>query len=170
MAMFNLNDYETVEQRIKRALEAHPDLRIITEDYSTDADRAVGVWRVRAAIYLDAQDQERACPKAIGHAFEIDGVGMSQKVAALETCETSAIGRALANMGFSGNKRASREEMEKVERGAPKVMPPKDLNTMLANVANLDDLQKLYDIALADGWVSDTVREQFTARKNELKK
>lgn len=170
MAMFNLNDYETVEQRIKRALEAHPDLRIVTEDYSTDADRVKGTWRVRAAVYIDAQDQERACPKAIGHAFEVDGTAGANKTSALENAETSAIGRALANMGFSGNKRASREEMEKVERGVPKVLPPKDLNTMLANVANLDDLQKLYDIALTDGWVSDTVREQFTARKNELKK
>ena len=28
--------------------------------------------------------------------------------------------------------------------------------------------QKLYDVAVADGWVSDEVRARFTARKSEL--
>jgi hypothetical protein len=48
---------------------------------------------------------------------------MANKTSALENCETSAIGRALANMGLSGDQRASREEMAKVQRG---VAPTKD--------------------------------------------
>lgn len=48
------------------------------------------------------------------------------------------------------------------------VVVPNTFETMLANAANLDDLQKLYDIALVDGWVSDEVRARFTARKSEL--
>jgi hypothetical protein len=42
---------------------------------------------------------------------------MANQTSALENCETSAIGRALANAGYSGNKRTTREEMAKVERG-----------------------------------------------------
>ena len=43
---------------------------------------------------------------------------MANKTSALENCETSAVGRALALAGYSGNKKglASRQEMEKVER------------------------------------------------------
>jgi len=116
MAQFDLNSYETVEQRIKRFYEAYPDGRIITEDMTTVQDRAVSTWRVKATIYLSDADQERNLPKATGHAFEIDGIGMANKTSAWENAETSSIGRALANMAMSGNKRASREEMEKVAR------------------------------------------------------
>ena len=49
-------------------------------------------------------------------AEEIVGVGMVNTTSALENAESSAIGRALANFIFSGNKRPSRQEMEKVER------------------------------------------------------
>jgi hypothetical protein len=55
-------------------------------------------------------------PKATGYAVEVDGTGGANNGSALENAETSAIGRALANMNLSGNKRASREEMQKVER------------------------------------------------------
>lgn len=44
----------------------------------------------------------------------------------VENCETSAIGRALANLGFGGTEvRPSVEEMEKVERMKGKVVKPK---------------------------------------------
>jgi hypothetical protein len=71
---------------------------------------------VKATIYLDADAQREKLPKATGVAFEVDGRGMTQKANALETCETSAIGRALANMNMSGSKRPTREEMEKEAR------------------------------------------------------
>lgn len=135
MAQFNLDDYETVETRIKRFYEAWPDGRIITENLTTSADRERNTWVVKATIYLNAEDQELKTPKATGHAFEIDGVnGMANKTSALENCETSAIGRALANMNLSGNKRASREEMEKVARD---VTPP--ARNWKAEIAALKD-------------------------------
>jgi hypothetical protein len=119
MAQFNLNDYETVEERLRRfwAMEEHKDARIVTLNHTTAQDRAAKTWVVEARLYLSADDQERNLPKTTGWAFEIDGVGMSQKTAALETCESSAIGRCLANYILSGNKRVTREEMAKVQRG-----------------------------------------------------
>jgi hypothetical protein len=114
---FNLADYETVEERLKRAHAEHDDLRIVTVNHTTAADRSVSTWIVEARIYLTAGDQANDLVKATGWAFEIDGTGMANQTSALENAETSAIGRALANMNFSGNKRATREEMEKVSRG-----------------------------------------------------
>lgn len=116
MAQFNLADYETVEERIKRFYEAHKDGRITTQNHTTEMDRKAGTWVVFASVFLTSGDQANGLAKATGLAFEVDGQGMANKTSALENCETSAIGRALANANFSGNKRASREEMEKVQR------------------------------------------------------
>jgi len=117
MANFNLADYETVEERLVRFYKDNPDGRVITENETTDSNRSEKIWVVRAVIYLSGEDLERGCPKATGYAFEIDGTAGANKMAALENCETSAIGRGLANGGYSGNKkRSSKEEMEKVAR------------------------------------------------------
>lgn len=116
MARFNLADYETVEERIKRFYGDYPDGRILTENETIPEYRAEKIWVVRALVFLNGEDVERACPKASGLAYEVDSASGPQAASALEVCETSAIGRALANAGYSGNKRASREEMEKVQR------------------------------------------------------
>jgi hypothetical protein len=116
MARFNLADYETVEERIKRFYGDWPDGRILTENETIPEYRVEKIWVVRALVFLTGEDLERNCPKASGLAYEVDSVSGPQQSSALEVCETSAIGRALANAGYSGNKRASREEMEKVQR------------------------------------------------------
>ena len=51
-----------------------------------------------------------------GLAEEIRGQGNVNKTSALENCETSAIGRALASIGLSGGEYASANEMEAVPR------------------------------------------------------
>lgn len=166
MANFNLESYETVEQRHARALEAHPDLRCVIVNHTTENDRAQSLWVVEARVYMNAADQDSDLPKATEWAFEVDGVGMANKTSALENACTSALGRAL-RWAFAGSKGPSREEMAKVAR-AKKVEVPPTFDVMLGNCANVDDLQKLYDVAVADGWVSDEVRARFTARKGEL--
>jgi preprotein translocase subunit SecF len=117
MAMFNLEDYETVEERLKRAHAMYEDLRVATSLVNVDdcvVENKPNMWVVKAFIYLTAGDQANNLPKATGYAFEIDGTSGANKTSALENAETSAIGRALANMNLSGNKRASREEMQKL--------------------------------------------------------
>ena len=116
MVRFNLADYETVEERIKRFYEDHPDGRIITENETIPEYRAEKIWVVKSLVFFTGEDVERGCPKATGLAYEVDSASGPQQSSALEVCETSSIGRALANAGYSGNKRASREEMEKVQR------------------------------------------------------
>ena len=116
MARFNLDEYETVESRLKRFHEQYPDGRIVTEwanEYAEQPEKAR--WVVKATVYLDAGDQANKLPKATGYASEIEGSGGANNVDALANGETSAIGRALANLGMSG-RRPSRQEMEKVAR------------------------------------------------------
>ena len=161
MAQFNLQDYETVEERIKRFYKDSPDGRIITENQTTLQDRQVSTWVVKAEIWLpswtlprdahgwiETQHRTGWFLKASGLAFEVDGVGMANKTSALENAETSAIGRALANAGYSGNKRTSRKEMEKVARGQTPVAPLKDWLVMAQSMGDdLDGLRLLYSEA-----------------------
>lgn len=109
----DLSNYETVDERVGRFHEKYPTARVITEIIAMEGTIGSTRWVVKASVYRN-DDQDRL-PDATGLAFEIDGAGMAQQAAALETCETSAIGRALANLGLSGNKnRASQSEMRKV--------------------------------------------------------
>jgi hypothetical protein len=119
MARFNLDEYETVEERLKRFHSDHREGAIITENLTQPSDRVSHTWVVRASVYFDYKDQELNMPRGTGMAFEIDGTPGANQTSALENAETSAIGRALANCGYSGNKRPSREEMAKAKRGAP---------------------------------------------------
>lgn len=116
MANFDLNSYETVEQRHARAIEAYPDLRCEIINHTTAEDRANKTWVVEARVYLNAGDQALGLFKASDWAFEIDGAGLANKTSALENASTSALGRCL-RWALAGSRGPSREEMQKVERG-----------------------------------------------------
>jgi hypothetical protein len=106
--MFNLDDYETVEERLVKYWKDHPDGQIHTKLLDSTASRFI----VEASIYRTEADSR---PWTTGLAEEtVQGRGVNA-TSALENCETSAIGRALANAGYATKgKRASREEMSKV--------------------------------------------------------
>lgn len=108
--MFNLEDYETVEERLTKFWKEHPDGQIHTELLDSTNSRFI----VMARIFRTEADSR---PWTSGLAEEtIQGRGVNA-TSALENCETSAIGRALANAGYATKgKRASREEIEKVQR------------------------------------------------------
>ena len=145
---FDLKNYEEVKDRIPRFLKDHPLARIETTNMTTQFDREALTWVVRAEIWLPVNDKDLAKGwylKSTGHAYEIDGVGgTANKTSALENCETSAIGRALANAGYGGDKRVSREEMEKVERG---ITPIRDWLGEAKSAETIDALRKLYNDA-----------------------
>ena len=106
--MFNLEDYETVEERLIKFWKDHEDGQIHTRLLEHTTSRFI----VEASIYRTEAD---ARPWTTGLAEEtVQGRGVNA-TSALENCETSAIGRALANAGdATKGKRASREEMTKV--------------------------------------------------------
>jgi hypothetical protein len=114
--MFNLADYEPVEVRLEKFIKDYPDFRISTELEVIESNRYV----VKAYLFKTATD---SVAWATGLAEEtVTSRGVNQ-TSALENCETSAIGRALANAGYAPKgKRPSREEMTKVVKApAPKV-------------------------------------------------
>ena len=106
--MFNLEDYETVEERLVKYWKDHPDGQIHTKVIEASGSRFI----VEASIFRTEADPR---PWTTGLAEEtVQGRGVNA-TSALENCETSAIGRALANAGYATKgKRASREEMAKV--------------------------------------------------------
>lgn len=118
---FNLQDYEEVKDRLPRFLSTHPDGRVITAIESDPAELSTVI--VKAYLYKNAEEQAANLPLATGYAFEKEGAGTVNRTSHLENCETSAIGRALANIGLHGSQRPSREEMEKVQRATPKATP-----------------------------------------------
>ena len=111
--MFNLADYETVETRLEKWHGQYPDSRLETELIEASNTRFI----VFCKLFKTEADPK---PCATGLAFETITEKGVNSTSALENCETSAIGRALANAGFAAKgKRASREEMVKVNNTEP---------------------------------------------------
>jgi hypothetical protein len=115
---FDLNNYETVEDRLKVFWKDYPEGRIETEVvHITDDGTCV---TIKSAIYKEINDTN---PVATGIAQETKGQGgFANADAWMENCETSSIGRALANWKYQGNNkpRPSQEEMKKVQKSKPK--------------------------------------------------
>ncbi len=110
-----LDEYAPVAERIELFYAKYPNGRITTK-LLPPSDREVVV---KAFVYRLADD---TLPAATGLASERIGDGDINLHSCLENTETSAIGRALANLGFAASRRRpSREEMEKVERARASV-------------------------------------------------
>ena len=103
MPKFNVEDYEMVKDRIPLFLEKYPEGRINTEVISEND----GVT-MKAYLYKSLEEQVSCAPLSTGIAREVPG-GFIDKY--YENCETSAIGRALANINLYNGDRPSYEEM-----------------------------------------------------------
>jgi hypothetical protein len=107
---FNPDDYALVADRIAHFYERFPDGRIVPRLHSLTTQAVI----FEARVYRDRSETE---PAAVGWAREFENDGEINAVACLENTETSAIGRALANLGFAASKkRPSYEEMMKADR------------------------------------------------------
>ena len=151
---FDLENYETVEERLAKFWKAHAEGRVLTKLEFHDERRFI----VYAEIYFDRED---TTPVSTGYAEEIVGASPVNRTSALENCETSAIGRALANCGFASvGKRPSKQEMEKVERYTKEPRKPitpakevtqadldkaKGLIEYVPNVPSKDELRRIWD-------------------------
>lgn len=112
---FDLSTYATVEERLALFWAAHPEGRIFTELVKMTDTTVL----FRADVYRHRDDPN---PTATGYAYEEKtdrGVNATSHV---EVCETSAVGRAMANWIYAAGKRPSREEMNKVERMSGQMM------------------------------------------------
>jgi hypothetical protein len=169
MANFDLNNYETVEDRHARALEQYPDLRCVIHNHTTPNDRAQGMWVVEAQVFLNAEDQAADLPKAVEWAFEVDGVGMANKTSALENACTSALGRSL-RWALGGSKGPSREEMAKVARAVAPGKPvdmPEGFRELITGAMTMDELKARWDEAVKLGF-HEQVKQLVDNRKKVL--
>lgn len=156
-----LDDYEPVEDRLRKFWTQYPNGRVVTELVS----HADGQWVFRAEVYRDADDLR---PFAVGYAHEVQTSRGVNSTSAAENCETSAIGRALSNGNFAPKgKRPSREEMSKAQRGPQRPQPQPDEATV-----TLDDLKKRVaalpsesraDLKVRFGWPPKDMHEFTTA-------
>ena len=146
---FDLSNYETVEQRLVRFWAAYPNGRVYTCMMNYTGDACV----FYAELYADKEDK---VPVATGYAEEVKSDRGVNSTSFVENCETSAIGRAIANCPLqapASGPRPSRNEMQKVERLTTSPQPqehiprgafatPKQIGYIkkLAKDAGLDDL------------------------------
>ncbi len=118
---FDPEAYTPVAERVLLFYSRYPRGRITTRLVSYENGRVV----VEASVF---RCESSSHPAATGLASEHERDGEINAVACLENTETSAIGRALANLGITGSvRRPSREEMEKAAR-ARSVAEPNAIN------------------------------------------
>lgn len=119
---FNLNDYETVAERLVRWWAAYPDGQILTSIHYYDGD---------LVLFRSEGYNNDGKLIATGYAEEVRGSSPVNKISHVENGETSSIGRMISNspIGTRGD-RPSREEMEKVSRG------PQERQTRVSEAPN----------------------------------
>jgi hypothetical protein len=109
------DDYVPVSERLELFRAEHPDWALLAEVQVDDGEKVRMV-----AWVIDDAGRKIGC----GHAEEDRRHGPVNRTSAVENCETSAWGRALANLGYEVKRGiASREEIDKVSRA--RVRPPK---------------------------------------------
>jgi len=143
--MFNLANYETVDERLEKFWKAYPDGRIATEIELIADDRCI----IKAYIYKTFLD---GVAFATGIAEERSTDRGVNSTSFVENCESSAIGRALHTGGISqhsdGKPRPSREEMSKVER-----LSAKDI----AKAKEVPSFKTKEEALAADPWTTEPI-------------
>jgi len=150
MAHFNLNEYQTVQERIDLFWLKYPNGRLYTELVSFTPDQVV----FKAECYANKDD---VYPLAVDYAEERLGSSPVNKTSFLENCSTSALGRCISLLGneFSPKgKRPSQQEMSKVARlgeivarGEAHPLPNRNWQVALDNINDIEGLRSLYNEA-----------------------
>lgn len=158
-------EYRTVALRVELLRDEHPDWTVDTNVLEFAGDLIL----VRAEIR-----NEDGRIIAAGHAEEVRGRGSINQTSALENAETSAVGRALAFLGYGGSEIASADEVQRAvsqqqeATAAPRSNPvvaakktfaraaeargvPRDALAMAAKMA-ADRVGKGIDVMQAEDW------------------
>ena len=162
MPNFNLDNYETVEERLKQYWKDNPSGKIETNVvHITDDGTCV---TIKAEVFVNTDEQYKCIATGIAQETKGQG-GFANKDAWVENCETSAIGRALANWNYQGSKapRPSRQEMSKVGNNEDKVKVTKV--DMRKKENQMTDEQKTLIKEIADDIVSKPKTDKSVAQQ-----
>lgn len=174
-----LKDYIEVNVRIMKFYEKYPEGRILTEIVKWENEVIV----MKATAYRDNSE----VPASTGYAYEKEGSSFINKTSALENCETSAVGRALAILGFEIKKSvASREEVANAQLQQASIKQSSDgfgtvsFDSTGSQKQNNDyiitekQLKRLYTLGSNAGISSEKIKAQvikeFGVEPKELKK
>lgn len=130
-------EYQTVALRVQKFREQHPDWSIITTLISRDAE---------TVVMLASVINEQNIIIATGHAEEFRNASQINSTSALENCETSAIGRALAAAGFGGTEFASANE---VQNAIHQQSNPEKFIKQIEESTNVEELKSSFKSAFA---------------------
>ena len=152
MAHFNLNEYQTVQERIDLFWKKYPTGRFKLDIVSMTDNQVV----IKASVWTDRNDKH---PTTVDFAEERIGTSPVNKISHVENCATSSLGRAISALGneFSPKgKRPSREEMDKVARKSKATA--KDWSAMADALGDdIEGLRLLYSEAKTGGATTDTL-------------
>lgn len=166
-------EYKTVAKRVSEFREKYEtDFSLVTSLVSIDEKTVV----MKAEIY---NKEQRLI--ATGFAEEKRTAKGINETSALENCETSAIGRALANFGLAGGEYASADEVAQAisQQNQPKASNTTRLNfdAVRESLDMIDDLESLdkYGEELKKKHPSMTAKQataisqMFNKRREEIK-
>mgnify|MGYP003659312924 CR=1 FL=1 len=129
--------YTEVAKRVE-AFRTHFGLKYgITTNIIVDNEKRVVI---KAQVY-DLSNKEIAVGE--GYAEEIRGSSLVNKTSAIENCETSAIGRALASLGLHGGQYASVNEIDKAQN----------------NEKNIDEIQEKPKAEIKKPTLDETIKQ-----------
>jgi hypothetical protein len=162
LAHFNLNEYQTVQERIDLFWKKFPAGRFKLDIVSQSDNQVI----IKASVWTDKNDKH---PTTVDFAEERIGTSPVNKISHVENCATSALGRAISALGgeFSPKgKRPSREEMDKVARNSKVTV--KDWSSMADALGDdIEGLRLLYSEAKTGG-ASDETLDKIKAIANGL--
>lgn len=148
---FNLNDYQTVQDRVDAFWKLWPKGRFDLDIVHMDSAQVV----IRARVWTDKYDDD---PVAVDFAEErVSQTGVN-KTSFVENCATSALGRAISQLGGElspKGKKPSREEMEKVQRGQGQ----SNWVAQATTLGSVAELRKLYAKANVSGATKEELDE-----------
>jgi hypothetical protein len=147
-----LKDYVEVNVRIDKFYQKYPSGRIVTSIQSHEN----GVVIMKADVYRSTDD---AVPSATGHAYEKEGSSYINKTSYIENCETSAVGRALAILGFEIKKSvASKEEVANAQYQQKQPEPKKQVPIESSSQFPTESQLKMINVKLKNcGYTKDDV-------------
>jgi|GEM_PF-2253140 len=131
-------DYATVEDRVRAFCSEYQNGQILTEMVKCEDDTGEVIFKAHAVV--------DGLIRGTGHAMEVRGSSNINKTSHIECAETSAVGRALAFIGYmSKGQIASYEEVENAKLQQSKI---KEHEKMFATTVAL--LSTTFQVAIDD--------------------